>query len=183
MNYFISTITKPAATIEKLIYDGKKISNGFRIMLLMVSLYTVAIYFLSLTKTPIEFDLKPFLRIPDEQYYKWETLMIALVILAAWILTSAIIYLACKGIGGKSSFDNTLVLIGYSIAIPSYLTLISDGITGALSAIGVLNQVEWNKAKITPGTVPFFCIFGLMLIQVYRLLFYSYYQIRHSTGR
>jgi hypothetical protein len=46
---------------------------GYLVMLLMVALYTVAVYLLSLSKTAVVFDLKPVLGIPDEQYYKWES--------------------------------------------------------------------------------------------------------------
>jgi hypothetical protein len=158
---------------------------GYLVMLLMVALYTVAVYLLSLSKTAVVFDLKPVLGIPDEQYYKWETLMIAPVILARSILTSAIVYMMCRSISGKGSFDDTMTLLAYSIATPTYLTLIPDAVTGALSAVGALNQVEWNKAKITPGPIPFFFVFGLILIQVVWIasLFILSIRISHQIGK
>lgn len=54
----------PAAALQGLFALRSKMNYGYLLMLLVVGLYTVAVYYLSLSKTGTEFDLQPFLRTP-----------------------------------------------------------------------------------------------------------------------
>jgi hypothetical protein len=164
--YFLTTVLRPRQSFQALATDPNQVRRSFVVMLIMALCYTMAILFLALSQTHIEFALKPFLRIPEESYYFWETFLIAPVLLLDWILVAAVVHLFSKFWHGQGSFETTLSLLGYSIAIPTYLTLIPDAITGLLSALGILNQVAWVNQLNTPGSWAFLFVWTIMLAEV-----------------
>jgi hypothetical protein len=96
-------------------------------------------------------DLPPWLNIPRADYFWWEALFIAPVIVASGLLASASIYLLAKWAGGTGSFDDTVALVGPAVAGCTLFTLIPDLLIGVLLNTGALSSEVWMREVTRPS--------------------------------
>lgn len=47
--------------------------------------------------------------------------------------------------GGRGSFDDTLALLGFAIALPTLISLIPDAIRAVLTTAGLLSRGAWEE--------------------------------------
>jgi hypothetical protein len=96
-------------------------------------------------------DLPPCLNIPVSEYFWWEALFIAPVIVASGLLATSCMYLLARAAGGTGTFDDTLALAGPAIAGCTLFTLIPDLTIGVLLNTGVLDADAWLRDVTRPS--------------------------------
>jgi len=98
----------------------------------------------------------PYLRIADADYFFWATFFYAPVIAAAWLVSSAAVYVMLWGQGIKSSFDRLLTAVALAVGTGTLATLVPDLVTSPLRALGVIDEHAWELSIVNQGTWFFF---------------------------
>lgn len=106
----------------------------------------------------------PWLVIPRETYFYWESTFILPVIFLGGLLAAATLHLLARALGGSGSFDDTMALVGVSVALSTLWTVLPDTVVGLLLIGGVIDPALWMQAISEPGWV-------LALIWVYLLAY------------
>ena len=88
----------------------------------------------------------PWLTIPESEYFKWEVLFVIPVTLGCWILAAGVVHVLSTLCGGRGTFEDTLALLGFAIAIPTLLSLIPDAVRAVLTSFGFLSRSAWEQA-------------------------------------
>jgi hypothetical protein len=96
-------------------------------------------------------DLKPWLDIPASEYFWWEALFIAPVIVAGGLLATSCMYLLARAAGGTGTFDDTLALVGPTVAGCTLFTLIPDLTIAVLLTTGLLDAGAWLRDITRPS--------------------------------
>jgi len=112
----------------------------------------------------------PWLAIPPTEYFKWEALFVTPVTVLCWILAAGVMHLLSKLFQGQGSFEDTLALLGFAIAIPTLVSLIPDAIRALLTALGVVSRAGWEQAVSQPGTPDWVFLWAYMIAYVVGLL-------------
>ncbi len=112
----------------------------------------------------------PWLAIPAAEYFKWEALFSAPVTLLCWILAAGVMHLLARLFGGRGTFDDTLVLLGFAVAAATLIALIPDSITVALMVAGVMSRPAWEQAISQAGTPDWLLLWAYMLAYLIALL-------------
>jgi hypothetical protein len=98
-------------------------------------------------------DFTPWLKIPTPNYFWWEALFIAPVIIAGGLLATASVYLLSRTAGGVGSFDDTLAQIGPAVAIGTTFTLVPDLVIGVLLNTGAMSDRVWMEGITHPSAI------------------------------
>jgi hypothetical protein len=93
----------------------------------------------------------PFLRIPDTEFFYWGVYFYAPVIVAAWLLASATMFVLASALGGVSDFSKLLRLTALASGIGTCGTLLSDLVTSPLRAAGVIDERLWEASIASHG--------------------------------
>jgi len=117
---------------------------------------------------------EPFLRIAAADYFYWGTYFYAPVIVAAWLLATAVMYLIGWGLGRKSEFSELLRFSAFATGIGTLGTLLSDLVTSPMRALGVINEQAWEQSIQAHGEWWWFLYF---VRAVYLVLFCIGYPI------
>jgi len=165
--YFENTIIRPRRAFSELLSDPRRLKHGFITFLIMVLLYTVGILFIAFSGA--EPTMRPWLAIPSKNYYYWQTLFYAPVFITGWILAAGVVQLLSRLFKGNGTFEDTASLLGFGIAVPTYVTLIPDTIGGFLAFLGIINQKEYTEFITHPGLGQIFS-WSLMLIELVWLI-------------
>lgn len=105
----------------------------------------------------------PWVAIPPADYFRWEALFSAPVTVLCWILAAGVMHLLSMLFRGQGSFDDTAALLGYAIALPTFISLIPDAIRAVLTTAGVVNRVGWEQTVSVPGTPDFLFLWAYMI--------------------
>ncbi len=116
----------------------------------------------------------PFLRIPNADYFYWGIYFYAPVILAAWLLAAACMYLVGWAFGANSDFSEVLRLTAFATGVGTLGTLLSDLVTSPLRAAGVINEQAWEQSLTNHGEWFWFLYFWMA---IYLVLFCVGYPI------
>jgi hypothetical protein len=100
--------------------------------------------------------------IPASDYFKWEALFSAPVTVFCCVLAAGIMHLLAKRFHGRGTFDDTLALVGFAVALATFISLIPDGARAALTVFGVLSRPAWEQAVSQPGTPDWLFLWGYM---------------------
>lgn len=106
----------------------------------------------------------PWLRIPEEVYYRYNLVLVLPSILLSWVSASGFTQLLARALGGKGSFENTAAVLGLGIGVASLSTGLHDVVTTSLGYLGFLDQRAYEDAMSTPGTGPNYLINSLMVL-------------------
>ena len=71
---------------------------------------------------------------------------------------------------GEGTFEDTLALLGFAVALPTLLSLIPDGIRAALTTLGLQDRRAWEAAVALPGTADWWFLWTYMAAYVVGLL-------------
>jgi hypothetical protein len=112
----------------------------------------------------------PWLAIPAADYFKWEALFSAPVTLLCWILAAGVMHLLARPFGGHGTFDDTLALLGFAVAVATLIALIPDSVTVGLMVVGVMSRPAWEQAISQAGTPDWLLLWAYMLAYVIALL-------------
>jgi hypothetical protein len=88
----------------------------------------------------------PYLRIPNADYFFWGTFFYAPVIVAAWMLASAVMFLL-----SRADFGSLLRLTAFATGLGTLGTLLSDLVTSPMRAVGVINEQAWEQSITSQG--------------------------------
>lgn len=111
-SYCWGIVAHPNTTFKDITGERNKVVYGFAAVMLLSILYSVSV-FIGFIKglSPIEYE--PFLRIPTESYYLWQTFFTIPVGLIGWILFAGSAQLLSRSLGGKGTFEDTLAVLGF----------------------------------------------------------------------
>jgi hypothetical protein len=80
----------------------------------------------------------------------------------AWLVAGAVTQLLARRFDGNGTFEDTLSVLGFGIALGSWWTLLHDLVTTFLGAMRVINQRAYEDAMSTP-TIYRTILWSLML--------------------
>jgi hypothetical protein len=165
--YFAAFARHPTRTWAQLLGDPARLRYGFFAVLTVALGYSATIAGIAFSGgTPSP----PWVAIPPAEYFKWEALFVAPVTVLCWVLAGGVMYLLSKPFGGGGSYDDTLAVLGFAIALPTCISLIPDAVRALLTSVGVVNRAAWEAAVSEPGTTDFVFLWGYMIVYVLALL-------------
>lgn len=131
--YYRGVFIRPRRKFASLLVDPRRLAYGSAALLISAILYSLVILFLALAGgLPA---IPPLLTIPAQDYYFLQVLFMPLVMFSAWILASGVAQLISKPFWGGCTFENTLSLLGFGIAVPTYVMPVPDGLSGDLLSV------------------------------------------------
>jgi|GEM_PF-1277163 len=119
--YILIPIHKPAERLRQLLEDQRRVLYGFLSLLLLGILYTITIYIGY--RNGFGAVVKPFLVIPAEDYYLWETFFALPVFIIIAIVFAGIVRLLALTVNGNGSFEDIFSVYCISITLPMFLTM------------------------------------------------------------
>lgn len=166
IKYIIGTMIKPNSTFEKLLADDKKFTRLWQMIVLMIVCFVIPNVGMVIIKAPS--PVPPLLSIiPHDKFYHWIVFVGIPAQLPLFIMTSAIVHIMSKMFKGKNSFENTLAVNTFAIAVPFFFYclfevffLIYILVTGNMNygmgaviamAICLAITIIWNGIIVTLG--------------------------------
>jgi Yip1 domain len=166
--YFAAFIRHPTRTCAQLLGDPARLRYGFLAVLTVGLGYAVTIAGISWSGgTP---NPPPWVAIPPAEYFKWEALFVAPLTVLCWVLAGGVMHLLSKPFGGRGTYDDTLALLGFAVALATFIPLIPDAIRALLTSVGVVNRAAWEASVNQPGTADFWFLWAYMIAYVLALL-------------
>jgi hypothetical protein len=165
--YFGRFVRHPVRTWAQLLADPARLRYGFVAVLVVGVGYGITEGGIALSGG---MPSTPWLAIPPGDYFKWEALFSAPVTVLSWILAAGVIHLLSKLVGGHGTFDDTLALLGFAVAVPTLISLVPDAVRAALTTAGLINRTAWEQAVSEPGTADFLFLWAYMIAYVLGLL-------------
>lgn len=165
--YFAAFVRHPRRTSAQLLRDPARLRYGF------LAVLTVGLGY-AITVAGIAFSggipSLPWLAIPQAEYFKWEVLFVAPVTVLCWVLAGGVMHLLSKLFGGRGTYEDTVALLGFTIAFATFISLIPDALRAVLTSLGVINRAAWERAVNEPGTADFLFLWAYMIAYVVALL-------------
>jgi hypothetical protein len=93
----------------------------------------------------------PYLRIANADYFFWGIFFYAPVIVVAWLLAAAVMFLVGRGFGSKADFGDVLRFSAFVTGLGTFGTLLSDLVTSPLRALGAINEQAWELSVAGHG--------------------------------
>ena len=110
--YCLGTIIHPGETFRVVIGEEKKVAYGFAGVLLLSIPYSISVL-IGWAKGIVPSGYEPFLRIPLESYYLWQTFLTIPVGLVGWIVFAGSAQLLSNRLRGRGSFEKNLAVLGF----------------------------------------------------------------------
>jgi hypothetical protein len=157
-SYCGGIVIHPQQTIRQVIMEEKKVAYGLAAVLLLSILYSIAVL-ISWAKGGAPSGYEPFLRIPTESYYFWQTFFTVPVGLIGWIFFAGSTQLLSKKLSGQGSFEENLAVLGFPYILmlpfswlPEFICIflshpwVTAIYSGAVTAIRVGISLIWFAA-------------------------------------
>ena len=136
--YYFNSFTNPKETFILLLSDNKRLRYGLGFILIPIIGYTIMYIFLAIANgAPSVFT--PWLNISKEKYYFWNQFLLAPSMLMSWFVSVSVIQILCVFMGGKGTFEDTLIIISLGISIAMWGTLFHDLIMSSMSALRIID--------------------------------------------
>ena len=162
---------------------GNYFRDGFLYMLIPLILYTLMYFMLNYGHgAPSTFT--PWLNISKENYYFYNQFLIAPSLILSWFAAASTIQVISRALKGKGSFEATLAILGLSISVAMWSTLIHDLVMSFSSATGIVNAKDHEIAMNSPTiwrTILWICFTIYFLAFIY--LFYKSVRIVHKLSK
>lgn len=134
--HYRGVFTRPRRAFADLAADPCRLRHGDVALLISALPYALVILLLALAGgEPV---IPPLLDIRARDYYSGQVLLMVPVLFAGWALAAAVVHALGRPLGGRGTFRDTLALLGFAIVPPTYATMVPDGVSGALSLLGVI---------------------------------------------
>lgn len=148
--YYRGVVLKPRRTFDALVEDPRRLRFGALALGVTAILYTLVYVFLFAGGAhPTTFA--PWLAIPAEDYYRYNRFLLAPSIFLAWLTAGGVVQLLGHFVRGSGSFEDTLAVLGFGIAIPNLASLAHDLPVSFCGAIGVIDAMQHEAAMNAPG--------------------------------
>lgn len=165
ISYYLKAFYCPGTMFDQLLSDDRRFRFGFYFMLIPSALYTL-MYIMLVIGDGAPSVFTPWLNIPKEEYYAWNRFLVAPSMFVSWILAAGVVQILSHTVIGKGTFDNTLSVLGLSVAVAMWATLLHDLAMSFLSAIQVINAHEHEIAMNSPTiwrTILWICMIGYVV--------------------
>lgn len=147
-NYFLVFVHSNEAFKRLLSYPSRMMLVWIYVSI-TAFLYTLMYVFLTIAEAaPSTFT--PWLNISKENYYYYNQFLLVPSLFLCWILASGFVQILSRVFNGKGTFEETFILLGVSVSVAMWPTLIHDLTTSFLSAIHVMDAREHELAMNTP---------------------------------
>jgi hypothetical protein len=141
--YYLSSFTRPARAFNSLVSDRHVLSLGFRSVLVMALVYTFVYVFLIIGDGR---PFHPWLKIPDEVYYRYNVFFCAPTMILGWILSAGVVHVISRTFCTGGSFEQLLGVFGFGIGVASWATGLHDLVTSFLGAVNIMDQHAYEIA-------------------------------------
>ena len=182
LNIYGKCFYKPAEAFQGML-AGNYFRDGFLYMLIPLILYTLMYFMLNYGHgAPSTFT--PWLNISKENYYFYNQFLIAPSLILSWFAAASTIQVISRALKGKGSFEATLAILGLSISVAMWSTLIHDLVMSFSSATGIVNAKDHEIAMNSPTiwrTILWICFTIYFLAFIY--LFYKSVRIVHKLSK
>ncbi len=180
-NYF-RTFYNPSRSFSAVL-AGSFFRDGFLYMLIPAGFYTLMYVMLNLGGgAPSTFT--PWLNIPKAQYYFYNQFLVAPSMFLAWFVSAAFIQVVSHRAPRKGTFEQTLALLGLSVSVAMWTTLLHDLAMSFLSAVHAIDAAKHEIAMNSPTvwrTILWICFTAYFF--AFASLFYRTVRIVHGAGR
>ncbi len=112
---------RPARTAEALCRDQSKFGLALGAWFLLGSMYTATV--LAGWLHGFGAVMQPWLPIPAERYYLWETFFTLPAFLAILVTAAAVMHLAARRLGGTGAFQDTFAAVAVGSVFPTFLLM------------------------------------------------------------
>src|SRR5690242_13010780 len=114
--YVCQFVRHPRRTWLELLADPARLRHGFLAVLCVGLGYALTAGGIAASEgTPST----PWLAIPPGDYFTWEALFVTPVTVLCWVLAGGTVHLVSKLCAGRGSFEDTLALLGFAVALPT----------------------------------------------------------------
>lgn len=145
---YLDSFYRPSTAFRSVL-KGNHFRNGFLYMLIPLTLYTLMYVFLAIGKgAPSTFT--PWLNISREHYYFYNQFLVAPSMVLAWFVAAAYVQVVSRALHGQGTFESTLSLLGLSISVAMWTTLLHDLAMSFSSAIQLIDAKEHEIAMNSP---------------------------------
>lgn len=141
------TIIRPETAFNRLVQNSGSVKPGAAAVLISALLYTAVYVFLILGHG---LPFKPWLAIDPEIYYHYNVFFCLPSMYLGWVLAAGVTQILARWSGGKGSFEQVLLLYGFSIGVANWSTGAHDLITSFLGATGIIDQNAYEKSLNSP---------------------------------
>ena len=148
-NYYFGAFYRPSAVFGELLQDERRFRLGFGFILVQLIGYTL-MYFMLHAGGGAPSVFTPWLNIPTQDYYSVNRFLLAPSLIMSWLMSVSVIQIISKYFGGKGSWEDTLAVIGLSIGVAMWGTLVHDLAMSFSSATGFINAKQHEIAMNSP---------------------------------
>jgi hypothetical protein len=152
--YFGSIVRDPRRTWACLLADPARLRHGFLAVLSVGLCYALTVGGIAASNgTPsVPWLAIRLFQVRDPVHCSSQALL-------CWVLAGGVMHLLSKLFHGSGTFEDTLALLGFAVAIPTLISLIPDAVRAGLTTVGLLSRTAWEQAISRPGT-PTSCFCG-----------------------
>jgi hypothetical protein len=168
-HYLAGTATRPRRTFACLLAGSGGLALAGQAVLLAGALYTLTVIALAVASVPL--STPPWLAIPAQDYYTWEAFFTIPIFLLGWILAAGLAQLLVKPFRGRGTFEATLTVLGFALAVPMSVTWLVETALVALVLAGAMQAGDWQALTARPGFWQLFALgYQLVALAWYLLL-------------
>lgn len=149
LTLYLKMFYRPKSTFEVVFESGKSLKFGFFAILIPIIGYTL-FYVMALIADGSPSTFKPWLTIPIEDYFKYDIVLTTPGYYLAWVGATSTMYLLSRLMKGKSNFDNILAIVGFSVGVATWSSMLHDLTDAFLSVIGVIEMKEYERLLNEP---------------------------------
>ncbi len=147
--YYTGAFTKAGRTFDRFTADQRSYRFGFLYFLIPTIGYTLMYIFLTIGNgAPSVFT--PWLNIDREDYYAINRFLLAPSMFISWFMAASVIQVLSRSGNGKGTFEQTLAVLGLSISVAMWGTLVHDLAMSSLSALRVIDARQHEIAMNSP---------------------------------
>jgi hypothetical protein len=165
--YYGNAFRKPGKTFEMLAHNQNALKYGILSILIPALGYTL-FYFMASNAGGAPSTFKPWLAIPIAKYFFYDIFLALPGYFIALLTATSVAYLLSKCLKGCATYDSMLAVIGMSVGIAAWSTMLHDLTDAFLAFIGVIDM-KWYEKMLNEPT--FWRTLLLSLFAVYFIWF------------
>lgn len=135
------TVVAPRRALRALAEHPDGVGHGLTAVLLVGVLYTLTV--IGLAWAGVVPVVPPWIAIPAERYYFWEIFFTVPVFVLGWIVAGGLAQVVGRALGRTGTFESTLAVLGFALAVPTFVMWVPETIEAVLFVAGVTTQPEW----------------------------------------
>lgn len=170
LHHFIHPFKAQAVTLER----RNRVGLAALAVLVPAAGYTL-FYILASGAGGAPSSFKPWLNVPVEHYFQFNSYVVAVVTFGCWAFSAGVVQLIAPGFGGSGSFEDTASVLGFGIGIATWTTMLHDLTDAVLSALGVINMQSYERMLNSPT-------FWRCLLLTLFVLYFASFLVLYTSG-